>query len=218
MALFKDVAEAFIASREWDQATLSRLAFWCDVLGPRDTASITPEDIDAVAPEACGARTIEGRQGLDAGCAEAAGATINRYLAQAGSIFKFARRLRLVPRAFVFPTRGIERAPEPVDPDRCLREEEVEHVVKVARVLDKRWGKMVALIIVAYQHGATRRLPPGCARQGPGRPERHAHNPSDQERGSGSSGALDPCTDRAQKASQGGGRRADLRQPQRQAL
>jgi hypothetical protein len=44
-----------------------------------------------------------------------AGSTLNRYLTQAGSVFKHARRLRLVPRAFVAPTRGIERANERPD-------------------------------------------------------------------------------------------------------
>jgi len=46
MALFKDVVEAFIASRELDPASLSRLAFWTDTLGDREVADITPEDVD----------------------------------------------------------------------------------------------------------------------------------------------------------------------------
>lgn len=47
MALFKQVVEAFIASRELDQASLSRLAFWVDTLGDKEVATITPDDIDA---------------------------------------------------------------------------------------------------------------------------------------------------------------------------
>ncbi|HEX3097483.1 MAG TPA: hypothetical protein VHQ02_07170, partial [Usitatibacter sp.] len=47
MALFVAVVEALIASHEWDQATLSRLAFWTDALGEREVLAITPEDIDA---------------------------------------------------------------------------------------------------------------------------------------------------------------------------
>lgn len=35
MALFKVVVEAYVASREMDQASLSRLVFWVDVLGDR---------------------------------------------------------------------------------------------------------------------------------------------------------------------------------------
>jgi integrase len=82
-----------------------------------------------------------------------AGSTVNRYLTQAGSIFKHAKRLKLVPRAFVAPTRGIERTPERPDPERYLRPEEVERVLAVARVVDRRWGKMPALITVAYHSG-----------------------------------------------------------------
>jgi hypothetical protein len=47
MALFKDVVEAFIASREWDQASLTRLAFWNASLGMMEVSTITAEDIDA---------------------------------------------------------------------------------------------------------------------------------------------------------------------------
>ena len=33
MSTFAAVVDAFVASREWDSATLSRLAFWTDHLG-----------------------------------------------------------------------------------------------------------------------------------------------------------------------------------------
>jgi len=46
MALFKYVVEAYVASRELDTASLSRLAFWTDALGDREVAQITTEDID----------------------------------------------------------------------------------------------------------------------------------------------------------------------------
>ena len=44
MALFKDVVQAFVASKELDQASLSRLAFWVDELGEKEIAAI----VDAV--------------------------------------------------------------------------------------------------------------------------------------------------------------------------
>jgi integrase len=74
-------------------------------------------------------------------------------LTQIGSVFKHARRLKLVPRTFVAPTRGIERAPERPDPERYLRPEEVARLLAVARVMDRRWKKMPALITVAYHTG-----------------------------------------------------------------
>ena len=39
--LFKQVADAFAASRQWDSASLSRLAFWVECLGEREFASVT---------------------------------------------------------------------------------------------------------------------------------------------------------------------------------
>jgi integrase len=154
MALFKDVVEAFVASREFDQATLTRLAFWVEVLGEKEVAAITADDIDA------GVLTLAERGRLKAGKRECirsgkplAGSTINRHLTQAGSVFKHAKRLRLVPRTFISPTRGIERSPERADPERYLRPEEVARVLAVARVMDRQWGKMVALITVAHHTG-----------------------------------------------------------------
>jgi integrase len=154
MALFKEVVEAFVASREWDQATLSRLAFWADELGGKVIAAITPEDIDAALVKlAERGRLQSGKRVTTRSGKPIAGATLNRYLSQAGSVFKHAKRLKLVPRAFLSPTRGIERSPERPDPERYLRPEEVERLIAVARVLDRHWGKMVALITVAYHTG-----------------------------------------------------------------
>jgi integrase len=155
MALFKVVVEAYVASKELDSASLSRLAFWVDELGDREVAAITADDIDmAMVKLAERGRLKAGRGMSTAGSGKPlAGSTINRYLTQAGSIFKHAKRLKLVPRAFIAPTRGIERSPERPDPERYLRPEEVERVLAVARVMDRTWGKMPALIVVAYHAG-----------------------------------------------------------------
>ena len=154
MALFSTTVEAFIASRELDQASLTRLAFWVETLGDKDISAITPEDIDAALVRlAERGRLVGGKRPTAALGEPLAGATVNRYLTQVGSVFKHARRLRLVPRAFVPPTRGIERAPERPDPERYLKPEEVARVLAVARVVDRKWGRMVALVTVAYHTG-----------------------------------------------------------------
>lgn len=154
MALFKVVVEAYVASREFDKASLSRLDFWTDVLGEKEIAAITAEDIDAaLLALAERGRLTAGKRPTARSGQPLAGSTINRYLTQAGSVFKHARRLRLVPRTFVAPTRGIERAPERADPERYLRPEEVERALAVARVIDREWGKMPALITLAYHSG-----------------------------------------------------------------
>jgi len=210
MALFKVVVEAYVASRELDRATLSRLAFWTDELGEKEIAAIAADDIDAALLRlAERGRLNAGKRQTARSGAPLAGSTVNRYLTQAGSVFKHARRLRLVPRTFVAPTRGIERAPERADPERYLRPEEVERALAVARVLDRQWGKMPALITVA---GLARGLDPVCARARSRSRGRHAHRLSHQERRPGDGGTLGRGDRGIAPLAQGRRRRAGVRQ------
>lgn len=155
MATLDAVIDAFVASRELDPATLTRLKFWSDQLGPQELADITPDDVDAALvalAERGRLRPIRGRATEPAG-KPLSGATINRHISQLGSIYRYARRLRLLPRAHVPPSKGVEKASEPPDPNRYLRPEEIERLITVARLLDRRWGKLPALIITAYHTG-----------------------------------------------------------------
>lgn len=154
MAMFKHVVEAYLASQERSRASLPRLEFWNRALGEKEIAAITPEEVDgALLALAERGRMKGGKTPTTAAGMPLAGATVNRYLTQAGSIFKHAKRMRLVPRHFISPTRGVERSPERPDPERYLRPEEVAAILAVARVMDRRWGRMVALITVAYHTG-----------------------------------------------------------------
>ncbi|WP_078119608.1 tyrosine-type recombinase/integrase [Thiosocius teredinicola] len=155
MPTLKDVVAAFVAARECDVSTLSRLDFWVAELGPRDLTEITPDDVDAAVVHLASRgrlRPLRGRATVATG-KPLAGSTINRYISQLGSLYKYARRLRLIPRTYVFPTANIEKLPEPVDPESYLRPEEVQRILAVARVLDRRWGKLSALVVLAYHTG-----------------------------------------------------------------
>ncbi len=44
--VFREVADGFAASRQWDSASLSRLAFWVECLGECEFASVTVDDVD----------------------------------------------------------------------------------------------------------------------------------------------------------------------------
>jgi integrase len=154
MALFKQVVDAYIASKDLDESALSRLGFWVGELGDREVDTITAEDIDAALVKlAARGRLRGGKRPTAAAGKPLAGSTINRYLTQAGSVFKHAKRMKLVPRAFVAPTRGIERTIERANPERYLSADEVVRLVAVARVVDRKWGKMTALIVAAYHTG-----------------------------------------------------------------
>lgn len=155
MPTLNATVEALVASREWDAATLSRLAFWTDALGAKELSEITPEDVDAALVRLAQRGRLRPRrgQGTEAAGRPLAGSTFNRYISQLQTVYKYARRLRLLPRAHVPPTRGVEKEPEHPDPNRYLRPEEVERLIKVARLLDRRWGRLVALTVLAFHTG-----------------------------------------------------------------
>lgn len=46
MSTLRSTIDAYVASREVDRTTLSRLAFWNDELGALELAAITPEEVD----------------------------------------------------------------------------------------------------------------------------------------------------------------------------
>ncbi|RMG34823.1 MAG: site-specific integrase, partial [Gammaproteobacteria bacterium] len=114
MPTLKDTVDAFLASREYDRATRSRLAFWVEQFGERDLLDISADDVDAalvrLAERGC-LKPARHRRAQRAGKPLGPG-TINRYISQLGSIYRYARRLRLIPRNFVSPTLGIERERE----------------------------------------------------------------------------------------------------------
>ena len=155
MPTLSTTISAFVAAREYDRATLARLAFWDDTLGAREISDITPEDVDLALVQPAERGRLVPRRGkiTEPAGSPMSAATFNRYVSQLASVFKYARRLRLLPRAHVPPTRGVEKSPEPADPNRYLRAEEVERILAVTRLLDTRWGKLSALILVAFHTG-----------------------------------------------------------------
>ena len=156
MTTFQDVSEAWIVSREHCTGSLGRIKFWVDQFGSTPITDITEDDVDR-ALEALVARgkVKPGRNGQPATPTgePLAGSTVNRFISTLAGIFKYARRVRALPRSHTPPTRGIEKAPEPVDPDKYFRPEEVENLLKVARVLDQKWRKLPALIVLGFHTG-----------------------------------------------------------------
>ena len=155
MPTLKTVVDGFVCQRDYDNATLGRLAFWVDQLGDLELAAITDEDVDAALIRLAERGKLRAGRGLQAEPVgkPLAGVTLNRYVGQLASVYKYARRERLLPRAHVPPTRGVEKAPENTQHDRYFRPEEVERLVRVARLFDTRWGRMEALIVLAYHTG-----------------------------------------------------------------
>ncbi len=150
------VIDAFAATRTFDRATLSRLAFWSEQFGEREFRDISEDDIDSAQMQLLQRGRLQagrGRRITKPMGKPLAPATINRYRTQYESLVRFARKTGIVPRKFVSPTVGIERYTEKPDPNRYLRSGEIERIIAQARVLDRRWGRMVALIVMAWHCG-----------------------------------------------------------------
>ena len=149
------VVNAFIASKNCDVSALGRLEFWTARFGQVPLDAITPEQVDAAIVELAqrgklragrGMRTVKTGQPLKP-------ATINRYIKTLSQVYAYARRQRLLPRAFVPPTKGVELEPETVDHDRFFTEKEVDRLVAVARVVDNRKKQLPAIILMAAYTG-----------------------------------------------------------------
>lgn len=159
--LLAQLIDAFVnfpRSHSLPSTALSRLQFWREVLGSRPVADIHADEVDAalIQLQARGRLRPRRNRTTEATGKPLAPATVNRYISTMGELFKHARRLRIVPRTHTSPLAGLERAPEPVDPDRYFREEEVERLVKAARVVDRKWGRLVTLICLGFVTGLRR--------------------------------------------------------------
>ncbi len=121
MTTFREVTEAWIASKEHCAGSLGRIQFWVDQFGPIPITAVSEQDVDqALEVLIARGKLRPGRNGQPATPTgePLAGSTINRFISTLAGIFKYARRVRALPRSHIPPTKGIEKAPEPVDPEK----------------------------------------------------------------------------------------------------
>lgn len=147
--LFKDVAKSYSASTSRPADSLGRLQFWIDQFGTRDIKELSPDDVDTglLALKARG-RMVPRRNGPAVPSGKPmAEATLTRYAGDLGGLYRYARRHRLVPRSFESPTKGLETAQSP-QRLRYINNEQKSRLVAISRVLDRKWGKMCALLEV----------------------------------------------------------------------
>lgn len=192
MATLAAVIDALVVSREFDRATVGRLAFWTDALGDRELSAITPEDVDAALVRLAERGRLSLRRGKETQTAGVplAGSTFNRNVSQLGSVYCFARRLRLLPRAHVPPTNGIERAPESADPACYLRAGGGRATSRRGPGTRPQVGTPAGPDPDRVPYGTSGRKPDGPAlgRHGPG--QAHPDRRQDEERTTHRSGPL----------------------------
>lgn len=137
-----------------DVALPQRLGWWVAELGP-DT-DITTVDADRIDQAMVGLanrgamKNISGRGLVPAGRLLSP-STLNRYQFALGSLFKYLRQRRILPRTWHNPLRDIPGQPEGEGRLCYLTIEQVRKVVSVARTLS--WNKFPALLMVAFNSG-----------------------------------------------------------------
>ena len=141
---FAAAAKVAIANYQGsDPGYARKIAFFVEQFAERDLTDIRPEDVENALDELSRRGKIATRTTRDGVVFLHTGkplapATRNRYLSSLGTFYRDLRRLRLTPRGFVSPTKGVER--ESADNGRTLNvtAEEVRRLVASCRLSRNR--------------------------------------------------------------------------------
>lgn len=151
----KTLIEGYLAACERPCDVPGRLSFWLEELGDISITDISAEAVDAAMVRLAERGKVQPRRGKEpmATGKPLSGTTLTRYVSQLAGLFKYARKQRLVSRTWTPPTRNMDLpGPAPIK-SNYFTAEDIERLVKVARMLDNRWRRMPALIRVAYCTG-----------------------------------------------------------------
>jgi integrase len=152
--LLEAVIDAFMASyRGRDPSLHARLAFWKERIGHLPVASIDSECVEDQMSllAARGALKYVRGQGVVPAGRPLSPATLNRHLVALGSVLRFARKARLLPRNHPHAIQGVDKEREGDGRLLYLSEDEVERVIAAAGVA--RWRKLPVLIRMAFTTG-----------------------------------------------------------------
>lgn len=154
---FSDMAKAVIAGYSGRDDSFSfRVQFWIDQFGDRDITTLVTDDIEdaidvlakrkklRVMTRKTGVERIESDQTLSP-------SSINRHVAALGTVFKDARRMRLLPRGYASPMRGVSRQEEGPGRTVSVTLDDVRRLVAACRVSRNR--KLAALVAMACTTG-----------------------------------------------------------------
>jgi integrase len=154
---FRDVALGVIAAYTGRDGSFSfRVQFWIDQFGDRDITALLTDDIEdaidvlakrkklRVMTRKTGVERIESDQTLSP-------SSINRHVAALGTVFKDARRMRLLPRGFSSPMRGVTRQEEGPGRTLSVTLDDVRRLVAACRISRNR--KLAALVAMACTTG-----------------------------------------------------------------
>ena len=153
--LFEAIDAMVASSRELDSGYLHRLQFWQDQLGRLPLGEVTADDVD----DALDVLVTRGKLRTGRGVrTESSGkplspATVTRYVSTLGGVYRWAKAQRLLRKSHIAPTRGVQTSTSPVDKNKFMTADEVDRVIKVARVTDRLWKKLPCLITLGFHTG-----------------------------------------------------------------
>ena len=133
--------------------------YWRGALGARPVIEITPDEADAAVGELIARGRVlpmsRGRTRPPIG-KPLSPTTVDRYCNDLDGLYRYTRRLRVIPRTHVSPLAGRERAPQPVDPERYFRDAEVEQTDRGCARGRSAMGALGGADSVAYVTGLRR--------------------------------------------------------------
>jgi integrase len=161
---FSYLAQVVIAAYSGrDQSFPKRLQFWIDHFAHRMVSELTTDDIE----DGIDALITRGKLRTHTTCAPQkpstgissivvtgdplSPTTVNRYIATLGTMFKELRRMRLLPRGFVNPIRGVQRQPEGQGRTLNVTVDDVRRLIAACHVSRNR--KLAAMTAFACTTG-----------------------------------------------------------------
>ena len=152
MTTLKETINAMVASSpDLDSGSLHRLEFWVGQLGTLLISDISADHVD----DALDVLVRRGK--LRTGrriTTESSGkplspATVTRYVSTLGGVYRWAKSQRLLRKSHIAPTRGVQTASSPINKNKFMTADEVDRLVRVARVADRQWRKLPCMITLA---------------------------------------------------------------------
>lgn len=157
---FNTLAEAIVASFHGREKSFgSRAGYWIGFFGDRDIMTLTTDDvedgIDALVERGKAKVITWGARGtapvIEYTGLPLAAASVNRYISTLGTIFKEAKRRRMLPRGFTNPMRGVGRMGEGGGRTVTVTVEDVKRLVAACRVSRNR--HLAGLVAMACTTG-----------------------------------------------------------------
>jgi integrase len=142
-----------------DRTINQRLAWWRARIGTLQLSDVNDDHIafglEALADQPArffAGYDADGKRIFKAKRQRLTGSTLNRYRAAAGSVFSFAIRRRIAPKAFIHPCRSVESKPENNARTRFLSDDERTRLLVACKA--SKWPRLYLLVLLAITTGA----------------------------------------------------------------